>query len=368
MSLNKLITTCEATGIQPYLPKLGPFPFKDKFAYFVAFSMLLHSKQPGKHSKLYTQFAPIRKQRSAFSNLFMALTEIHDASILINAGTQSNGILTSFGTNSQWFTHWSLGCETRMGFILKQNQAISISVLNELVNEFKSSIVQNKYTSQDCWYATLGYAYSIITFFASLRGSEGLKVNASLLLKYWEKGNFVKPIKYKGTLLPPHVIIPIQGCFKGEQGERYHLLALSNVTKSGIHIRNALDAVLKIRTLNKIHSVWLFTDIMGNKLSFEEMNEIILDKLEHIKYSNKDVSAELEPFNIREDFSINRSFCRGSSTTAQVLQIPTDIIELINRWKKVEKSKGKKPKFSMIETYSEIELMIPKLVQYSSLL
>ena len=213
--------------------------------------MLTHSKQPGKHTKLYTQFATIRKQQTAFSNLFMASTQVHGASILINTGSQSNGILTSCDTNSQWFKLWSLACETRMGFILKQNQAILISILKELINEFKNSITLHGYTSQEGWYATMGYAYTIITFFATLRGSEGLKVDAFPLLKHWERGNFSKPIKYKGTNLPPHIIVPIQGRFKGEQGERCHLLALSNSTKSGIHIRNALNAALKIRALNK---------------------------------------------------------------------------------------------------------------------
>ena len=367
-SLNKLITNCEVAGIQPNLPKLGPLPFEDKNGMFVAFSMLVHSKQSGKHSKLYTQFATIRKQRSAFSNLFMASRELYGSQIMINPGSQSNGVLSTCPTNSQWFICWSLGCETRMGFILKQNQAISITLLHALLDSFKSMIIEHEYTTIESWNAAIGYAYSVISFFASLRGSKGLKVHFNTLMKHWKKGNFDKQIKYKGSYLPPHVIVPLLGRFKGEQGERCHLLVLANRTKSGIHIRTAIHVLLKMRLINKISSPWLFTDLNGNHMTFDDMNEIILDKLKMIKDSNYQAAKELLDHNVREDFSINRSFRRGSSTTAQVMQIPTDIIELINRWKKIERSKGKKPKFSMIETYSEIELLIPKLVQYSALL
>ena len=91
-----------------------------------------------------------------------------------------------------------------------------------------------------------------------------------------------------------------------------------------------------------------------------------LDKLEILKASNSLAGKEFKEHNIREDFSINWSFCRGTSTSAQLAQVPTDIIELANRWKKIERSKGRKPKLSMLENYSDIELLVPKLVQYSA--
>lgn len=54
-SLSMLISTCETSGFDPHLPKLGPFPFEDKMGFTVAFSMLRHSLRPGRHSKVYTQ-------------------------------------------------------------------------------------------------------------------------------------------------------------------------------------------------------------------------------------------------------------------------------------------------------------------------
>ena len=76
----------------------------------------------------------------------------------------------------------------------------------------------------------------------------------------------------------------------------------------------------------------------------------------------------LRQTNIREDFSINRSFCRGSSTAAQVAKAPPDIIKLINRWKNFKRSKGRKAKLSMLETYAEVKFLVPKMIQYSAML
>ena len=367
-SLAKLISTCETAGIKPNIPLLGPLPFKDNFGYFIAFSMLVHSRNPGKHSKLYTQFATIRKQRSSFSNLYMASREASDDPSVINFSISGSGTISNCLTNSIWFKRWSSGCKTRMGFILKQNKAININLLKSLISSFHLNLQRFDFESVESWRAISGLTYSIISFFASLRGNEGLKVHHPTLLKYWNKGSknttFIHP---KSKPITPHVIIPIYGRFKGEQGKRSHLLVLANITASGVKIHRTVELFLKFRALHNIHSVWLFTDLNGNKMSFDDMNEIVLNQLDNIKYNDSENNIfDLQNIDIREEYSINRSFCRGSSSSAQLLQIPTDIIELVNRWKKIKRSKGRKPKFSMLETYADIEILIPKLVQYSA--
>ena len=367
-SVAKLVGTCETLGIKPNLPKLGPFPYEDRFGFAVAFSMLTHSLQGGRHDKTYTQFATIRKQRATFSNLYHASVDMFDAKVMLNPGTQSNGILASCHTQSQWFTRWCMGCETRMGFVLKQDKAVTIQLLMKLIDGFIAEALENRNDKIIKWKAVVGLAYLVISFHASLRGSEGLKVYYPTLEKYWNKGNYSHDDFKAKNENPPHIIIPIKGRFKGEQGERCHLLPLSNSSKSGVNIRKSIHALIKLRNECKIESPWLFTDHCGSKLSFDEMNEIFLDKLEEIKERDHANILGLEDQNIREDYSINRSLRRGSSTRAQLLEIPTDIIEVCNRWKKIERSKGRKAKLSMIETYADIELLIPKMVKYSALL
>ena len=137
---------------------------------------------------------------------------------MLNSGRRSNGQLNQRLTNSQWFNWWTQGCETQMGYVLKQNQAISLEVLLRMVELFKSSML--KAGSQD---VNVKWRCAIVC------GSEGLKVNFEILQKHWLKGQTRSSTKTKGvgSAILSHVSIPILRRFNGEQGERCHLLALT---------------------------------------------------------------------------------------------------------------------------------------------
>ena len=368
-TLAKLISTCESNGFEPDLPSLGPFPLKDDLGYCVAFSMLVHSRKPGKHSKLYTQFATIRKQRSAYSNLYSASKESVNEGVVIAIGAQTNARITNCSTNSLWFSRWTSGCETRMGFVLKQNKAISILLMKKLIQNFNVEIRETKSGSWNQKRLCMGLVYAIISFTASLRGSEGLKLDMETLLKNLEKGR-KQPLERGKIKYVPHVIIPLKGRFKGEKGERCHLLPLANETSTGIKVRSAIELLVVVRRdMTEVSSPWAFVDDKGNKLSFSEMNEIILERLEDLKEGDEEENLlGLQEVTIREEFSINRSFRRGSATHAQNQKIPEPVINAQNRWRKVEAAKGRRAKFSMLENYSDIEHLVPTLVRYSEML
>jgi hypothetical protein len=361
-SLSRLVSTCEMSGFTPQLPKMGLYPSKDCFGYGLAFSMLMHSRNPGRHSKLYTQFATIRKQRSAFSNLYMASKEAAELGVAVSQGSQPNAIFTTCPSNSFWFSRWSTGCETRMGFILKQNKAISLDLLVKLIQQFKKNILEAKKTSWEKHFLCMGLVYSVIMFHASLRGSEGLQVDAEGLVKYLDNG------KKRAGGIPEHVIIPIKGRFKGEKGERCHLLPLASVTRSGINIRKCVNLLLASRKEMNVTSPWAFADREGNKMSFGQMNVLVLERLEEIQEEDERDEMKLKDVDVREDYNINRSFRRGSATHAQNSKVPELVIEAQNRWRKFERAKGSRPKLTMIETYADVEQLIPTLVRYSAML
>ena len=104
-------------------------------------------------------------------------------------------------------------------------------------------------------------------------------------------------------------------------------------------------------------------------MGFGEMNEIILERLEILQEDDEILDTlSLKEVDVREAYSINRSFRRGSSTHAQNQKISEPVINAQNRWRKTEHAKGRRPNLSMIENYSEIEQLIPTLVRYSELL
>jgi hypothetical protein len=368
-SLNKLITTCEAAGFDPQLPNIGPLPLEDKFGMGVAFSMLIHSRQKGRHSKSYTQFDTIRKQRSAFSNLFMISKQGLTNEQALAAGGLPKLQITDCPTSSIWFTRWSSGCETRMGYILKQNKAISFDLFKAMIMDFKVEASLAPAKSWERHTLICGLAYSIITFCGGLRGSEGLLVHWKFLKKYLQRGSASDPLRTgKRT---PHIVVPLQGRFKQEKGEKCHLLVLAARSDSGIPIRSSIELFVQSREgLEDLplvnNSIFAFCEKDGSKMGFKTMNEIILGSIDRIRSDDGDKNElGIKDTDLNEDYSINRSFRRGSTTHAQNQSVSKHVIEVNNRWRKFERAKGRKPKLALIEDYSDVEQLIPTLVQYS---
>ena len=359
--LNNIITICEAGGMVPNLACPGPFPFEDIYGWSIAYAMLVKSLNPGRHSKTHTQYATIRKLRSAAGNLYNASRFAAEEGALVTGTAIQNVHLTNSPTNSMWFTFWTRGCQARMGHILKQDKAIAIKVLLQLIKSFVKEIKLQAADREENLRLVSGLAYSVISYGASLRGSEGLKLDLKTLIKHFDKGS-------KLTDAVPHVVVPLRGRFKGEQGERCHLLPLSNVTKSGIQIRETLRLLIHTRNSLGLANPWAFVNMDGSKMSFGAMNDIILDRLESVKEEDVLNTLDLKDVDIREEFSINRSFRRGSSTHAQNMKVPEPSINLQNRWRKTELAKGRKQNFSMVENYGDIQQLVPALVVYSSML
>lgn len=372
--VRKIVQTAQKFGFTPNLPPLGPHPLEDVQGLCVAFTMLQHSLQPGRHSALYTQFATIRKSRAAFSNLFQASKLGVDSRTVISKGTEAQAVISDCPTNSFWFSRWSAGCEVRMGFILKQDKAISFLFLKRMILNFYDEIKAAKPGSWSHFKLVTGLTYTILSFVGALRGNEGLKLDWLALQRYLDKGK--NPLKKKSkktiptSLNTPHIIIPLRGRFKGEQGERCHLIPMTNRTKSGLPLRKTLEFFISARKLfSKSECGWAFINEKGQKLSFSDMNDIVLERMEIIKDETLlGDDLDLTEVEIREAYSINRSFRRGATTHARNMKIPKDTIEAHNRWRKIDRSKGKKPKLEMIEEYSDIEQLIPTLVRFSELL
>ena len=162
----------------------------------------------------------------------------------------------------------------------------------------------------------------------------------------------------------------LKGRFKGEIGEMCHLLPLANKTLTGIQIRSAIELLVLVRRkMTGVSPPWAFVDYRGNKLLFWQMNEIILERLEDLKEGDEERDLlGLQELVIREEFSINRSFWRGSATHAQNQKIPEPVINAQHQRRKLEAVKGRQAKFSMLENYSDIEHLVPTLVRYSEML
>jgi len=345
-----LLIALQAGMPPPYVP-LGPFPVRDTLGYGVAVQMLVASRGKGKYAD-YTQFQTIRKLRSAYSNLYEASAMgARDTLSLVSSVAMNTGQMTACPTQSSWFTRFSLGCRKRMGQIVKQDLGISIEVFMALLDEFRIRIDEAEGDEKAELISV--NAYTVLSYCGSLRGNEGFMLDLDALIRGFHLGE---------TGEHEHVIAPLRGRFKNEIGEREHQVVLPPRTQSGIKPREALAALIRVRRAQgrTIGPAFCGPDGRVARTSTYEM--IILDALAGVQARRPDL---IDPgANVYEEYGINRSLRRGSTTRARNAKVSEPDIDIINRWRKFEEAKGSRPSLNMRDHYSEIRQMVPALLRY----
>ena len=68
---------------------------------------------------------------------------------------------------------------------------------------------------------------------------------------------------------------------------------------------------------------------------------------------------------IYRNYSFFRIFRKTAEGRARAAGLDSDIQNAMNRWKKVERSKGRRPKFNMVDHYSTVRDLMPVTWRYS---
>jgi hypothetical protein len=184
-----------------------------------------------------------------------------------------------------------------------------------------------------------------------------MKADVSGFLKYLDVG--------AKDLNNPHAIVPLIGRLKGETGERYHMMVMARVTTSGVMAGRWADRLGHSLIRQRKRNGFLFVDAKGNQAKIGFFDDEFTEQLTRVKMLKPHL---FEPgLNIVEAYSLRRSLRRGSTSEATNRGVPKELIEMNNRWRKLENAKGRKPGMSMIAHYTEIRLMIASLWKYSRL-
>ena len=78
-------------------------------------------------------------------------------------------------------------------------------------------------------------------------------------------------------------------------------------------------------------------NIDGSKVSFGEMNELYLDATKELTKAVELNVLGMEGCEMKEEFSIYRSFRRSSTTHAQNVEVPEEVVDVHDRWRKRER-------------------------------
>jgi hypothetical protein len=160
--------------------------------------------------------------------------------------------------------------------------------------------------------------------------------------------------------------LPLLGRYKGEMHQRYHLTPLVATTDSGIPVQLWLERLAEVwRETGRSHGP-AFGNQRGEVLEASFIEEKIFDLLFNLRANEPASVPPDEDFG--EEFGISRSFCRGATSTARVRKLPEEVINLTNRWRKFEQAKGRRPRLTMQDHYSDIKILIPELVAFSKAL
>jgi len=347
-----IVRLLDTVQVVPPFPSLGPHPVTDTYGTAVAVAMLLKSLHPGRY-EAYQQYETIRKLRAGFSNVFQA-------SLTGSASYRTMGgdkVKMSFSntclTQTLWFERFAKGCLSRMGQVVRQDRAVSLDVMHQLLETLDSDWQQATPENRSI-FSSIG-AFCVVAFCGSFRGPEMFLVDLYGLHKYGKSD-------LKTSAGKEYVIIPLLGRFKNELGEQYHLTPLIATTSSGLKIRMWIKRFLESCTREGRTRGPAFV-APGGEYPYQWFEREILERLHSIQQSYPDLIAE--DVQVLEEYGLSRSFRRGATSEARPRGIDRDDVDLTNRWRTFEGAKGKRPRMAMRDHYSDIRLLIPALIRFS---
>ena len=98
-------------------------------------------------------------------------------------------------------------------------------------------------------------------------------------------------------------------------------------------------------------------------ISSNVLNKELHQALANLQLSRPDLIAP--DVVVTEGYNVYRSFRRGATTRAREAKVPKDVIEVNNRWSKVERKSGGMPRMSMADLYTEIRQALATKLRFS---
>ena len=356
----RMIERSEKVGI-PYGPFFseGPFPEFDHCGYQTAYLMLDASLDSGRYNNNHKQFDTIRKIRSTFSNHVRASpsTLVAGKSVVLTDNVGKS--FTRLGhdeSGSLWFSRFVEGCRRRMGQDWRPDQAVSPRLVAKLLEQLEESILEASTNDEAFRLVMMGTFYAT-TYALSLRGPEGLLLDLDGMNKFGDS------LQERDC-----IVVCLWGQVKGEHWERTHLLPCVNVTSSGIAIRRWITRALTLaKDIGRVRGP-LMLNRNGSAITSRELDEVLHLHLATIYGRDPNLFPSdtiREEEDIYKNYSVFRSFRRGSNTQAKEGGVLVPDIDTVNRWRVREKAGTSKPGGSMHHIYADLSMLVGPFLRYT---
>ena len=338
----------------------GPFPLSDTFGMGMAITLLQRSLDPGRNSAT-VQWDTVRGLTSFYTN-YIHTTQAGIGVAALTDGKSKTYFSSSPTHASPWYARFRVGCHERMGDVRIPDKALSIDILLALQDVLEEHWTQAKTVGDNetqFEVATLGTALTS-SFSTSLRGEElgHARLRDTRILT--EQG-VSHPRK-------PHVVLGLQGRFKGTIGRKKHRMPLAPTTASGISNQRWLLRLLASYEKGSIFQGPLFRSfIEGARPATVKELDVLLHRF-LLLVQERRVDLIPATVDVTRDYSMRRSPRRGSTSQARNRKVPEDIINLINRWRKEERARHRDATHVMMEHYTDVIVAVEALLQYSEAL
>lgn len=330
-----------------------PHSLEDSCAVAFAASMMIRSLDPGKNED-YVQFNTVRSMRGAFSNYWKASCHRDDVSVLMKGQTKM--IVSSSPSNSIWFKSFMMGFHKRVGDLSLPDKAVSIELMCSLMNRFEEqweAAKEKRFEEQD---VILPALFALVAYVGILRGKEVPLMDLNETRLKTQMG-----LNHPSS---PHVVIALTGKFKNEVGLMKHFIPVMEVTRSGLNVRVWLERMLL--WYGPARKGYVFTNEKGHRVQCGHYAEQILGTIRDIQNSARPEERGILELDcdVFEEFGMSRSFRRGSDSRALAAGVNEATVDLMNRWRTVERTKGRTASLKMNQHYSDVRLLLELYLPY----
>jgi hypothetical protein len=262
--------------------------------------------------------------------------------------------VTDCPTYSYWYERFMRGVHKRMGEEVRSDYALSVQVLHQILSNLDRRWGEAVTPARRKEIVEIAF-FLVLTFCLGLRGEEVVKLDIAGFLTYFESG--------RDHPEHPHVMVPLQGRFKGETGERWHLLPIVWTTRSGIEAGTWAGRLKEsLEERQRFHG-FVFANARGKQSKAAAYEPRFFEQLNYARGRHPGLFPP--DINIEDDFGIGRSGRRGSATEAANQGVAKEIVEFICRWRKVERAQGRAPNLGMREHYMEVTQALVTYLKYS---
>jgi len=357
LNLKKLIKYCKELNLEPTLPELGPWPIGDKVGFQVALAQLRYSQEQGQNALTHVQFDTIRKLRTSYSH-------IHEVSATANS-SYTHAFRTLLGklftnsncpTQSRFFRKFMEGMLERMGKQTKSNMPLDYKILHLILDGYEKELNNESVPDNRKRWINMCGTFYLLGFVLSLRGNEGLMVEAHGLVSHLHYG-------LEEDEEHPYIVIPFLGRFKNEEGERWHLMISVGTTGSGFQVRKWIERIARILVEEEQVVGPAFCHRNGRPIRVTELDEELHMQLESLQAIHPHLIES--KIDVTEWFSVFRSLRRGSTARAGELDISDNVTNLHNRWRTTEYFKGNRSTSNMRQYYTSLRLTRKVRLKYT---